>query len=119
MHEGTVAQGVLDTALGALPPGQRITRVVVVCGTLVGIVAESLQLFFGELARGTAAEGAAIQIVVKPAVVSCRQCGAQTEHESGTPLDIQCKSCGGSLRLSGGRELYLEAMEVEETTSSR
>jgi len=116
MHEGAIAQGILTTALGALPSAgiHKITRISIVVGTLAGVVPESLELFFRELSSGTRASDAALEIKFKQAELVCRKCNARVEHDSGCPVALNCVVCGGFNHLEGGREMFLEEMEIAE-----
>lgn len=116
MHEGTIARGILDNVLEALPAGRNVTvvRISLVVGSCAGVVPESLELYFRELSRGTPAAGARLDLRISPAWLVCRSCGGRAEHRSGSPVAVTCAACGGANRLEGGRDLYLEEMEVQE-----
>lgn len=114
MHEASIAQGILDVALGALPdPHPKITRIVLVAGVLAGVEKECLTAYFDELARGTAAEGASIEIKREPASLICRTCGAITEYNGAGPVEVTCARCGGPNGLQGGGALYVDSLEIE------
>lgn len=117
MHEGSIAQGILTNALGALPPGRShvITRISVVVGASVGVVPESLELYFRELSKGTPAAAAHLDLQSSPAWLVCRSCQGRVEHRPGDPVQLNCATCGGLNHLEGGRELFLKEMEVQET----
>ncbi len=123
MHEAAIAKGILDAVLSAAASGatgeRRITRVNVAAGALAGIVGESLDIFWGELCHGTAAEGARLCLNILPAMIVCRTCGNRREHRPGMTVELNCASCGGPNRLEGGRELYVESMEVENVDSGQ
>lgn len=121
MHEGTIAQGILTNVLGALPPDRKVivTRVSIKVGAHVGVVPESLELYFRELSRGTPAAEAKLDLHHSPAWLVCRSCAARIEHRSGTPIPLSCTACGGANRLEGGRELYLEEMEVQDFSDEK
>lgn len=124
MHEAAIAKGILDAVLAASPAGAtaengRITRVTVVAGALAGIIGESLDLFWTELCRGTAADGATLCLKIHPAMLVCRSCGNKLEHRPGRTVELACAACGGANRLEGGRELYVESMEVENADTGQ
>ncbi|HNW33963.1 MAG TPA: hydrogenase maturation nickel metallochaperone HypA [Candidatus Ozemobacteraceae bacterium] len=124
MHEATIAKGILDAVLadvaaGEAREGRRITRIHVVAGALAGIVGESLDLFWNELCRKTAADGSVLCLKILPAILACRSCGNRKEHRPGMTVELACASCGGPNRLEGGRELYVESMEVEDADSGQ
>jgi len=114
MHEGAIAESLLALACRSLPAAGRLRTVTVAAGSLAGIEEESLRTWFTELARGTAAEGAALVVRRPPCLLVCAGCGAQTAHDGAGPLPGACPSCGGSPVLRGGRELYLDSLEVED-----
>ena len=131
MHESAIATAILETALQAcaersriacaersrsiLPDKQkRITKFTVVAGVLAGVEQTCLELYLAELAKATPAEGA--QIVLKPiaATLVCSACGQQESYPGKGPVRIECGQCGSLNRLQGGRELYLESIEIED-----
>ena len=115
MHELTVAQGMLDTAMRHLPhPQARVTRVTMMIGSLTGVVEESLRFAFAQLVPGTPLAGADLVIGLQHARLTCTVCGQVRFHENGHPLEVACGACGGLNRLEGGRELFLKDMEVED-----
>lgn len=119
MHEAAIAKGILDAVLAGVAAGEAsgeryVTRVTVVAGALSGIAAGSLELFWTELCRGTAADGASLHLKIVPAILVCRACGNRLEHRPGRTVELECAACGGPNRLEGGRELYVESMEVED-----
>jgi hydrogenase nickel incorporation protein HypA/HybF len=115
MHEAAIADALLRLVEGALPkPNPRVTRVVIVAGTLSGIEDESLRTAFTEMSRKTAAEGAELVIGRKPARLVCRSCGDASDFDGSGPVILTCPKCGGAFALEGGRELYVESIEVEE-----
>ncbi len=120
MHEAPIAQGILDAALAALPdPQARITKVTVAAGVLAGLEGDSLRLYFDEIAKGTAAQGAQLELHRIPARLICADCHAETPYDGSGDLKIECVQCGGPNRLNGGAELYIESMEVEDGPQDR
>jgi hydrogenase nickel incorporation protein HypA/HybF len=115
MHEASIARGILDTAVGALPgAGAKIAQITVVAGVMAGVERQSLELYFAELSKGTAAEGAKLFLEHQPAKLVCTQCKNETTYANQGDLAVQCALCGGNNRLEGGNELYIESMEIEE-----
>ena len=114
MHEGAIAQAILETALTAAgKDNTRITRIVVVAGALAGLEQPSLEMYLTELARGTPAEGAVLEVKSTPAQLVCRDCGYAMAFDSGRTVDVQCAKCGGPNRLEADDACYLESIEVE------
>jgi len=87
-----------------------VSRAKIRAGALLRVVEPSMDQAFQLVTEGTVAEGAAIDVVITPARVSCRSCG----HDGSTldPLAV-CPSCGGGdLDMTGGDELVLESIEI-------
>lgn len=110
MHELSIADSVLQVALEQAS-GRSIARVGLSVGHLRQVVPSALLFSFELLARGTAADGATLEIEEVPAVGSCRGCGAES------PLDgfpLHCSSCGGlDVTVIRGEELQVEWLDIE------
>jgi hydrogenase nickel incorporation protein HypA/HybF len=115
MHELPATQGILDVALeAALDAGAvRVAAIDVVIGELSSIVDDSVQFYFDVLSRGTAAAGARLRMKRVPATATCGSCEAS--YNVVPPLEPACRTCGSLLlRVDGGREFYIESIEVDE-----
>ena len=111
MHEIGLAEAILE-AVEKRAAGRPVSRAKIRAGALLRVVEPSMDQAFRLVAEGTVAEGAAIDLVVTPAQVTCRSCG----HQDGVydPLAV-CPACGGGdVDLSGGDELVLESIEIAE-----
>ncbi len=111
MHEIGLAEAILE-AVEKRADGRPVTRAKVRAGALLRVVEPSMDMAFQLVTEGTVAEGAAIDVVVTPARLSCRACG----HHGSTldPLAV-CPSCGkGDVDVTGGDELVLESIETVE-----
>jgi hydrogenase nickel incorporation protein HypA/HybF len=109
MHEIGLAEAILE-AVEKRAAGRPVSRAKIRAGALLRVVEPSMDQAFQLVTEGTVAEGAAIDMVVTPARVSCRSCG----HDGSTldPLAV-CPTCGGGdLDLTGGDELVLESIEI-------
>lgn len=120
MHELTICQRLVDAVqmeVARLPaPPPRLVSVRVRVGCLRLIVPETLRCAYEILARDTVAAGSSLEIVATPATGCCRACGWEGDV---TPDALRCRSCGaGALTLTGGKELRLEALEVEADDNS-
>ena len=114
MHEAPIAQSLLDTALASVPhPGMRITSLIVVLGPFSGVDAECLRFYLSELSRGTCADGAELVIRSGPARLVCGSCANVVLCESGSSIEFACPKCGGPNKVEGGRELYLDSIDVQ------
>jgi hydrogenase nickel incorporation protein HypA/HybF len=113
MHEMAIAQGVLDIALESISMynATRVLRLRLNIGELTAVETEALALGFAELANGTAAEGAELDIVLVPLVGHCERCGCSFKIQG---YYFRCSACGASdLELLSGRELQVEYLEVQ------
>ncbi len=113
MHEQNIVESLLALALENAVRGQakKIHKINVVIGELSGAVDESMEFYFNFLRKGTIAEEAILVFTHKPAQLQCRKCSKVfTPGKSG----YQCPDCKESeVEIVGGRELYLESLEVE------
>jgi hydrogenase nickel incorporation protein HypA/HybF len=113
MHEQSIVDSLLALALENAKKGNavKIRKINVVIGELSGAVAESMEFYFNFLRQGTLAEEAVLSFTHQPARLQCRKCGtAFTPDKDG----YRCPKCHSTeADIVGGRELYLESLEVE------
>lgn len=110
MHELAVTEAMLDIVLRHAG-GARVRKVNVTVGGWTGYVSDSIVLFWQELARGTAAEGAQLEFRHEPATLRCRACGA-VFPVNGHRLECPgCGSLGGE--PAGGRDCTVDSIEIE------
>lgn len=115
MHEASIAEGILKTALEAMNgQGSKITKISVVAGVLAGVERDCLAMYFDLVAKGTAAEGAELSVTPETAKLVCGGCGAQAPFDASGPVEVTCRGCGGANRLTGGDALYIDSIEVDE-----
>lgn len=91
---------------------RRVDRVVLRIGALAGVEPESLRFAFAVISRGTAAEGAVLEIEPVPAAIYCTGCRREFTSEDGGFI-FACPGCGdlcGEIRH--GRELELSRIEM-------
>lgn len=115
MHEAAIAEA-LCRMVSQQFAGRagRITKVTVVAGNLCGIVPEQLEKWFTEFSRGGPARDAKIDVIARSARLVCCSCGAASDYSPGSPVPLACRACDGRIVLEGGREMYLDSMEIEE-----
>jgi hydrogenase nickel incorporation protein HypA/HybF len=110
MHELSISGAVVDTVV-AHAGGRRVSTVTMTVGGFRQVVPDSLEFYFGIVARGTVCEGARLEQVFVPLRLGC-SCGAEWEPDM--PV-FRCPACGGSaVDLLAGNELEVESIELEE-----
>jgi hydrogenase nickel incorporation protein HypA/HybF len=113
MHEQSVVESLLALAIenAEKEKASKILRIYLVVGELSGVIEEAVDFYFTFLSRGTIAENASIFYMHIPAEVRCRNCSTVFSPEN---LDFHCPNCKEQqIEIIGGRELYIESMEVE------
>lgn len=110
MHELAITEAMLDIVLRHAG-GARVRRVQVTVGEWTGYVGDSIELFWQELARGTAAEAAKLEFRFEPATLRCRGCGTVFAADGSGLQCPQCGKLGGE--PAGGRECIVDAIEVD------
>jgi hydrogenase nickel incorporation protein HypA/HybF len=113
MHELAITQSLLKIALDKAEEtgARRIARINLRIGRLTGYVPEAVEMNFRLISPDTPAEGAVLDIQWVPVTCRCRSCGSEF---SSPELDLTCPECGMvSGRIAGGREMFIESMEVE------
>jgi hydrogenase nickel incorporation protein HypA/HybF len=110
MHELALTCSIVETVAEAAD-GNRVLRVTLVIGKLAGVMTEAIRFCFDEVARGTALDGAALDIVEVEGRARCNDCGA----EFAVPDWLTVCPCGSpdSTRLQG-EELTIRSIELEE-----
>jgi hydrogenase nickel incorporation protein HypA/HybF len=119
MHEFGLMEDVVRHALdvvereGAGPA----TRVLLEVGEYARASRASLEAAFDVLTRGTAIEGARMEIVDIPARLRCEACGLEGTPEKleveADPALLLCPDCGGLLSVTQGGGVVLKAVVTE------
>jgi hydrogenase nickel incorporation protein HypA/HybF len=113
MHEQSIVESLLNLALenAAKANAHKIVSINLVVGDYTGVMEDAVNFYFGFLSKNTIAAGAKIHYTHVPGQLRCRDCDILF------PLrghDYQCQKCRGErVEIVGGRELYIENMEVE------
>ena len=113
MHEQSIVESLLTLALknAENTNARKILRINIVVGDYTGIVDDAVTFYFGFLSKDTIASGARIHITHVPGQLRCRDCDILFPLQKHS---YQCPECSGKrVEIVGGRELYIENMEVE------
>lgn len=115
MREVGLCEGIVD-AVQRRAAGRAVTRVRVRIGALQRVVEPSLAQAFSLLATDTVAAGAALDVTVVPAQLTCRDCGRESDTLDGL---ASCQGCGGKhVIVSGGDEIVLESLEYARSATA-
>lgn len=115
MRELGLCEGLVD-AVQRRAAGRPVTRVRIRVGILQQVVEPSLTQAFTALATNTVAAGAALDVTVVPAQLTCRECGRESDTLDGL---ASCQGCGGRhVVVSGGDEVVLESLEYARATTA-
>jgi len=110
MHELSITRNVI-AIVTERAAGQRVIRVRLEIGRLSAVVPEAIRFCFDICAQGTAAEGAALEIVEVAGRGRCDDCGTELTL---TALVGRCPACAGaSLRVIAGEEMKIKEMELD------
>jgi hydrogenase nickel incorporation protein HypA/HybF len=113
MHEQSIVESILTLALqnARKANARRIASIKLVVGDYTGVVEDSVDFYFGFLSQNTIAAGAKINYTHVPGQMRCRDCDILFPLQK---QDYFCPKCEGKrVEIVGGRELYIENMEVE------
>ena len=112
MHEQSIVAALLSMALedAKKDNAQRIIGIKLVVGELTGVEKDAVNFYFGFLAKGTIAEGAALEFKYIKPQLRCRDCDIIFPRDS---LKFNCPRCNKkAVEMVGGRELFIESMEI-------
>ena len=113
MHELAITQSMFDLVLqhAEKAGARKVGKINLVIGEMTGVVGECVQFYLEFLSKGTVVEGAVLDVTTVPAKARCRDCGGTFELKE---FDWTCPGCSGkSLEAIGGRELFVESIEVD------
>jgi hydrogenase nickel incorporation protein HypA/HybF len=82
-------------------------------GALRQVIPDTLDFYFGFVAKGTVCEGARLEQELVPARLTCTSC--RREWEMDMPI-FSCVDCGaaGKVEIVSGNEFEVESIELEE-----
>lgn len=114
MHEMGIAIQIMRIVENSLPSGEtlRVKTIRLRLGKLTAIIPASLNFCMEVVSRGTPLEGARLAFTEVPVKLECRDCGRPSEIAEPPFL---CRECGSlNVEVIAGREMIVEAIEVEE-----
>ncbi|MFF3095185.1 hydrogenase maturation nickel metallochaperone HypA [Streptomyces cyaneofuscatus] len=118
MHELSIAMAVVDQVgsavreQGAGAEAARVRSLTLRIGELSGVVPEALDFSFGVAAEGTVLADARLLIETVEGRARCEGCGRDTA--TGMPPDLWCGACEQAMSLTGGRELEIARVVLED-----
>ncbi len=120
MHEFSICRAIVDAVLDELSklgPGRgRLARVRIVAGASRQIAPENIVMAYEAMIKNTPADGSILEIESRPITARCGRCGWTGEIKG---FAYMCGSCGaGDIELTGGKELFLDALEIEQDENS-
>jgi hydrogenase nickel incorporation protein HypA/HybF len=108
VHELSITQSIVD-AVCERAAGRPVLSVKVQVGVLTAVVPEAMRFCFDLVVEGTVAEGARLDIDLRPGATHCRGCGADTEISD--PI-VLCRCGSADVDVVAGRELQIVSMRV-------
>jgi hydrogenase nickel incorporation protein HypA/HybF len=111
VHELSLSSAILETTLRHAE-GRPVRSVQMRIGALRQVVPLSLEFYFGIVTRGTLADGAALEVDYRPALLRCAGCRREWEPE--LPL-FRCPGCAETdVETLSGNEFEIDSIVVEE-----
>jgi hydrogenase nickel incorporation protein HypA/HybF len=124
MHEASAAEALVKMVLGVLEArpeavdrgARRVTRISLVVGEATGYMRESLEFYVAASAKGSLAEGAALEIAYVKSRMRCPSCGLEYERRR---FSFDCPSCGTQGTMTRlGSEFYVDSIEIDAGPSA-
>jgi len=109
MHELSITQNIV-AIVAEQAAGRQVKAVKLVIGELAGIEVEAVRFCFDVCAKGTAVEGAALEIEQPPGRGRCTECAEEMNLNhviAVCPCDKRAR-----LEIVSGEELLVRSMEV-------
>jgi hydrogenase nickel incorporation protein HypA/HybF len=113
MHEQSIVESLLALALENAEKANacKIVSINLVVGDYTGVEEGAVNFYFSFLSKDTIAAGAKINYTHIPGQLRCRDCDILFPLQK---HNYNCPKCEGRrVEIVGGRELYIDSMEVE------
>ncbi|HEX9897450.1 MAG TPA: hydrogenase maturation nickel metallochaperone HypA [Dehalococcoidales bacterium] len=113
MHELAITQSMFDIVLKQAEQvkAKKVTKINLVIGEMTGVVSDCIQFYMDFLSKGTVAEGVVVSVNSVPPTAKCLSCGKTFKVKE---LEWKCPHCDGiNLEVTGGKELFVESIEVD------
>jgi hydrogenase nickel incorporation protein HypA/HybF len=113
MHEASAVEALVNLLSKevAAQGGGRVTKIRLVVGRARGFMEESLAFYLGVLGKGTALEGAKLELQTLESLLRCGSCGREFKRSRFT---FECPDCGGPGRMTGkGMEFFIDSIDLE------
>ncbi len=113
MHEQSIVESLLALALEKAEKANacKIISMNLVVGDYTGVMEDAVNFYFRFLSKDTIAAGARINYTHVAGQLRCRDCDVLFPLQQ---HDYRCPKCEGKrVEIVGGRELYIDNMEVE------
>ena len=112
MHEGAIAEALLEQVREFLPDHATLKEVHIDVGRLEHLEETVLRTYWAALTKDTAEEGSLLSISAIALKVRCRGCG--TEYEPEDQAIMLCPQCGAARpEILQGSGVVFRRMEVE------
>ena len=112
MHELSLSGAIVNTVVKHAQD-RAVSVVNLRVGALRQVIPDTLDFYFGFVAKGTVCEGARLEQELVPARLTCTTC--EREWEIDMPIFV-CPNCGthGNVEVASGNEFEVESIEVTE-----
>ena len=108
MHEMAITQSVVD-AVCEHAAGRRVHSVTLEVGALCAVVPDSMEFCFELATEGTVAEGASLDIDMRPGAGRCRACGDSFVLQD---FILLCPCGSADVEVTAGHDIRIRSMEV-------
>jgi len=117
MHEMSIATNIFDIAEKSMQNDkQKLTAITLQVGELTGVEIEALQFCFDAIKHSTPFPDAELVIENVPGKGTCESCGKELHIDQPFALCPHCENY--TVRVTGGQELKITTLEVEEVQES-